>query len=182
MDDVMPASDDMSTSSDDDAGPRQPAGSGSGKIATPELTEVIGGIDPAHPDIVPGSWVIIDGLVSAPEHNGASAVVFGFVAATGRFRVFLADQLFGMRPEHKALNIRPQNINLDHSRLSNPECGSESASLLPRYPYPVLIDLTNCMHAATLCGAASPGSAARSLAITATRRSRCRLRRVQQHR
>jgi hypothetical protein len=123
MDDVMPASDDMSTSSDDDAGPRQPTGSGSGKIATPELTEVIGGIDPAHPDIVPGSWVIIDGLVSAPEHNGASAVVFGFVAATGRFRVFLADQLFGMRPEHKALNIRPQNINLDHSREANPECG-----------------------------------------------------------
>ena len=92
-------------------------------FSTPELTEVIGGIHPEHPDITPGTWVTIHGLISAPQHNGKSAVVFGYDAARGRFKVHTATpDLFGKAPSDLQLNVKAHNISkLYLSRPANPD-------------------------------------------------------------
>ena len=121
-----PASDDA-----EDESPVQPKGKAYDKVACPELTEVIGGANPEQTDVVPGSWVKIQGLASAAEHNGKTAIVFGFDPEKGRYKVFLANGMIGKRKTDKALNVKPQNVELISDlqvgetdslpRLANPE-------------------------------------------------------------
>jgi hypothetical protein len=119
--------------SEEDA-PVQPKGTRRSIGATPELTQVCGGINAEQPDIVPGSWVKINGLVSSPEHNGETALVFGFNTERGRYKVFLANTFIGKRDTDKVLNVKPQNIELHGDfndnvgfRHANPECVSAPA-------------------------------------------------------
>lgn len=91
-----------------------------------ELGPIIGGTDSAHPNIVPGSTVIIVGLVNATEHNGSQAVVFGFDNAKERFIVYKLWDM-GDTPainlslgKTKRLNVKAANIILDESKPAHP--------------------------------------------------------------
>ncbi len=94
-----------------------------GAFSTPELTKVIGGVHPDRPDIVEGTWVTLRGLKSAPQHNGESAVVFGYDASRGRYKLHTAiPESFGKVPMNVLLYAKPENVELDASRPANPEC------------------------------------------------------------